>query len=170
MRIRNILIKTYNPALNPSLQNHLHSLLLTLYRRSDGTFGFHCSASFLTEASLFPFVSLQCWLDLIRSHQTFRGDERREVLLCYLSLWSEMENPDICLMRRKWTGTSGQNCDRYQERTKSVSVILVFKESGNESKVGQMDQFNAESRGALSQLGVSAELTQMFYPKFFKKK
>lgn len=28
MRIRNILIKTYNPPLNPSLQNHLHSLVL----------------------------------------------------------------------------------------------------------------------------------------------
>lgn len=28
MRIRNILIKTHNPPLNPSLQNHLHSLVL----------------------------------------------------------------------------------------------------------------------------------------------
>lgn len=36
MRIRNILIKTYNPPLNPSLQNHLHSVVLL---HSDGTFG-----------------------------------------------------------------------------------------------------------------------------------
>lgn len=28
MRIRNILIKTHNPPLNPSLQNHLHSVVL----------------------------------------------------------------------------------------------------------------------------------------------
>lgn len=55
MRIRNILIKTHNPPLNPSLQNHLHSLAplraATMTAHSGPLF---CLASSLTQGYVSP--------------------------------------------------------------------------------------------------------------------
>lgn len=57
MRIRNILIKTHNPALNPSLQNHLHSS----WRRADDTL------SSIVVPSLTPHPGLRLPLSLLLS-------------------------------------------------------------------------------------------------------
>lgn len=49
MRIRNILIKTHNPSLNPSLQNHLHSVVLLRAAPATAHSGplFHLSSSLI---------------------------------------------------------------------------------------------------------------------------
>lgn len=110
MRIRNILIKTHNPPLNPSLQNHLHSLVLlhtaTVTAHSGPLF---CLASSLTQGYVslcLPSVSV-IFDPLSLDFQTrwAKGPEN-SAFVC-TSMLSPVRNGkwDICLMRTRRTGT-----------------------------------------------------------------
>lgn len=93
MRIRNILIKTHNPPLNPSLQNHLHSVVLLHAATATAHSGpLFCFSSSLTQGNVslcLPLVSV-IFDPLSLDFQTRCG---WKMLLCaLLYLLSEMEN------------------------------------------------------------------------------
>lgn len=109
MRIRNILIKTHNPPLNPSLQNHLHSLVLlhtaAVMAHSGPLF---CLASSLTEGYIslcLPSVSV-IFDPLSLDFQTRCAEGPENSAFVCTPMLSLVWNGkwDICLMRR-WTGT-----------------------------------------------------------------
>lgn len=113
MRIRNILIKTHNPPLNPSLQNHLHSAALLhsatamansgplLYFPSSLTQG-NVSLCLPSVSVIFDPLSLDFQTRWVR-----RGPDKKKksafVCTSISSVWNGKW--DICLMRRRWTGT-----------------------------------------------------------------
>lgn len=82
MRIRNILIKTHNPPLNPSLQNHLHSAVLLHTATMTAHSGPLLYSLHLSPRAMSPFVSPWCQLYLICSHQTFRDGSENSAFVC----------------------------------------------------------------------------------------
>lgn len=110
MRIRNILIKTHNPPLNPSLQNHLHSLFLlntaAVMAHSGPLFSL---ASSLTEGYLsLCLSSVSVIFDpLSLDFQTRWAEGPENSAFVSTSMLSPVWNGkwDICLMRKRWTGT-----------------------------------------------------------------
>lgn len=109
MRIRNILIKTHNPPLNPSLQNHLHSVVLlhpaTVLAHSGPLLYFPSSLTQSNVSLCLPLVSV-IFDPLSLDFQT-RWEEGPENSAFVCTSVSPVWNGkwDICLMRRRWTGT-----------------------------------------------------------------
>lgn len=109
MRIRNILIKTHNPPLNPSLQNHLHSaaLLPSAARRWQISGPLLYFPSSLTQGNVslcLPSVSV-IFDPLSLDFQTRWARRKKSAFVCtsISCVWNGKW--DICLMRRRWTGT-----------------------------------------------------------------
>lgn len=110
MRIRNILIKTHNPPLNPSLQNHLHSLvLLHTAAVTAHPCPLFCLASSLTQGYFsFCLPSVSVIFDPLSLDFQTRWAERLEnsAFVCTSTLSPVWNGKwDICLMRRRWAGT-----------------------------------------------------------------
>lgn len=95
MRIRNILIKTHNPPLNPSLQNHLHSappLPSATAMANSGLLLYFPSSLTQGNVSLcLPSVSV-IFDPLSLDFQTRSALEKKVLLCALLYLVSEMEN------------------------------------------------------------------------------
>lgn len=109
MRIRNILIKTHNPPLNPSLQNHLHSVVLLHAATATAHSGplFYLSSSLIQgNVSLcLPLVSV-IFDPLSLDFQTRCCWKNAFVGTSVSSVWNGKW--DICLMRRRWAGSCHQ--------------------------------------------------------------
>lgn len=119
MRIRNILIKTHNPPLNPSLQNHLHSPVLlhtaAVMAHSGPLF---CLASSLTQGYVslcLPSVSV-IFDPLSLDFQTRRAKGPENSAFVCTSTLSPVRNGklDICLMREEqdWDLPPGREIGR----------------------------------------------------------
>ena len=110
MRIRNILIKTHNPPLNPSLQNHLHSVVplhaAAVTAHSGPLFYF---ASSLTQGYVslcLPSVSVIFDPLSLDFHTRWAEGHENSAFVCTSTLSPVWNGKwDICLMRRRWTGT-----------------------------------------------------------------
>lgn len=120
MRIRNIFIKTHNPPLNPSLQNHLHSPVLLHTAAVAAHFGPIVLPRLISHPGLrlplSPLGVSYIWSALIRlSDEMSRKGQRKIVLLCALSVLSPVWSGKwgICLMR---TGMDGDRAGRQRDR------------------------------------------------------